>query len=140
MATGTEPEPPDDALPMPLSLIVVVYADRVLMVLDAGRGQWELPGGMREREETARQAAVRELAEETGIVAADLESAAVAGFALTRPARREYAAVYRLVLRAMPQLVADEEILDFQWRDPRLPLREDMSPLDVEIARQVMSR
>ena len=40
----------------------------------------------------------------------------------------------------MPQLVADEEIVNFQWRDPRLPLREDMSPLDVEIARQVMSR
>jgi 8-oxo-dGTP pyrophosphatase MutT (NUDIX family) len=55
------------------------------MVLDAVRGEWELPGGMRERDETPRQAAVRELAEETGIVAADLESAAVAGFSLTRP-------------------------------------------------------
>jgi 8-oxo-dGTP pyrophosphatase MutT (NUDIX family) len=122
---------------MPLSLIVVVCTGRVLMVLDAVRRQWELPGGMRDRDETARQAAVRELAEETSIVAADLEPAAVAGFSLTRPARREYAAVYRLVLRAMPQLAADDEVLDFRWWDPRSPLPEDMSPLDAEIARRV---
>lgn len=79
-AAGTEPESPDDAVPMPLSLVVAVYAGRVLMVLDAARGQWELRGGMRERAETPRQAAVRELAEETGIVAVNLEPAAVAGF------------------------------------------------------------
>jgi 8-oxo-dGTP diphosphatase len=137
-ATGTEPQSPEDAVPLPLSLIVVVCAGRVLMVLDAVRGQWELPGGMRERDETARQAAVRELAEETGIVTADLEPAAVAGFCLTRPARREYAAVYRLLLCAMPSLAADDEVLDFRWWDPRSPLPEDMSPLDAEIARRVM--
>ena len=124
---------------MPLSLIVAVCGGRVLMVLDAVRGQWELPGGMRERDETAWQAAVRELAEETGIVTADLEPAAVAGFSLTSPARREYAAVYRLVLRAMPLLAADDEVLDFRWWDPRSPLAEDMSPLDAEIARRVMA-
>jgi 8-oxo-dGTP diphosphatase len=136
-AAGTEPESPDDAVPMPLSLIVVVCVGRVLMVLNAVRREWELPGGMRERDETARQTAVRELAEETGIVAAGLESAAVAGFSLARPARREYAAVYRLVLRAVPQLTADDEVLDFQWWDPRSPLTEDVSPLDAEIARRV---
>jgi 8-oxo-dGTP diphosphatase len=56
---------------------------------------------------------------------------------LARPARREYAAVYRLVLRAMPQLVADDEVLDFRWWDPRSPLPGDMSPLDAEIGRRV---
>jgi 8-oxo-dGTP pyrophosphatase MutT (NUDIX family) len=30
---------------MPLSLIVVGCAGRILMVLDAARGEWELPGG-----------------------------------------------------------------------------------------------
>jgi hypothetical protein len=45
--TGTNWEYPDDSVSMPLSLIVVVCAGRVLMVLGAGRGQWELPGGMR---------------------------------------------------------------------------------------------
>ncbi|HZR50975.1 MAG TPA: NUDIX hydrolase [Streptosporangiaceae bacterium] len=136
-AAGADLESPDDAAPMPLSLIVVVCAGRVLMVLDAARGQWELPGGTREEDETARQAAVRELAEETGITVADLEPAAVAGFDLTRPARREYAAVYRLMPPAIPQLAADDEILDFRWWDPRSPLPVDMSPLDAEIGRRV---
>lgn len=136
--TGAEPESPDDRVPMPASLIVVVWAGRVLLVLDAVRRQWELPGGMREQGETARQAAVRELAEETGIVAAELASAAVAGFVLTRPARREYAAVYRLMLDAVPQLAGDDEVLDFRWWDPRSLPPEDMSPLDAEIARRVL--
>jgi hypothetical protein len=61
----------------------------------------------------------------------------VAGFVMTRPARREFAAVYRAMLPAVPQLVADDEVLDFRWWDPRSPLPEDMSPLDAEIARRV---
>jgi ADP-ribose pyrophosphatase YjhB (NUDIX family) len=58
----------------PLSLIVVIFAGEILMVLDRQRGQWELPGGIRERGESARQAAGPELAEETGMSAADLAS------------------------------------------------------------------
>jgi 8-oxo-dGTP pyrophosphatase MutT (NUDIX family) len=64
-------------LPMPASLIVVRFGDSVLMVFDGWRQQWELPGGMREPGETARQAAVRELAEETGIEAVNLDFVAV---------------------------------------------------------------
>jgi len=92
---------------------------------------------MREADETASQAAVRELAEETGIIAVDLELAAVAGFGLTCPARREYAAIFRLILPAIPRLAADDEILDFRWWDLRSPLPGDMSPLDAEIGRRV---
>lgn len=136
-AEGRELREPGDAIPMPASLIVVVCAGRLLMVLDAWRGQWELPGGMREGEETALQAAVRELAEETGITAEDLEPAAVAGFVLTNPVRREYAAVFRLVLPVVPPLAGDEEILDHRWWDPRSPVPDDMSPLDAEIGRCV---
>jgi len=49
----------DDAAPLAFALIVVTVGGRVLMVFDRDRGQWELPGGMLDPGETARQAAVR---------------------------------------------------------------------------------
>jgi 8-oxo-dGTP diphosphatase len=133
-------------LPMPLSLVVVTLGEAatgtVLMMLDAWRRQWELPGGTREGGETARQTAVRELGEETGIWAADLAFAAVAEFELGRPGcrRREYAAVYRTALADAPVLTTNDEALDFRWWHPRSSPGEDMSPLDAEIARRVASR
>lgn len=137
-ADESELEIVDDRIPMPLSLIVVTLADTVLMVLNDQRGQWELPGGMRERGETARQAAARELAEETGIWTTDLGFAAVVEFDLRQPARREYAAVYRAELHVGPRLVVNDEALDFRWWDLHSSLSEDMSPLDAEIGRRVI--
>ena len=126
----------DDRVPMPASLIVVTFAGRVLMVFDRWRKQWELPGGMLAPGETARQAAVRELAEETGISTTDLDFTAVVEFELQRPTRREYAAVYRTVLQVKPRLVVNDEISDFRWWDPSSPVGGNMSPLDAEIGRR----
>lgn len=122
---------------MPASLVVVVYADAVLMMFDSWRKEWELPGGMREQGETARQAAVRELREETGIHGVDVTFAAVAEFDLTKPVRRELLAVYRVALRSVPRLVVNDEALDFRWWRPSEPVSDGMSPLDAEIARRV---
>lgn len=130
----------DDRIPMPSSLIVVTLAGRLLMVHDRWRAQWELPGGMLAPGETARQAAVRELAEETGVSTTDLDFTAVVEFEPQRPTRREYAAVYRTVLQVRPQLVVNDEVSDFQWWDPRSPLSDDMSPLDAEIGRRVIEK
>lgn len=46
----------------PASVVVVSHGDDVLMMFNRWRQQWELPGGMREQGETARQAAVRNYA------------------------------------------------------------------------------
>lgn len=50
--------------------IVVWRDDAVLLVRRASpprKGQWSIPGGMQELGETARQAGIREVAEETGL-------------------------------------------------------------------------
>jgi 8-oxo-dGTP diphosphatase len=126
-----------EQVPLPASVVVAVHADAVLMMFDSRRRQWELPGGMREQGETARQAAVRELCEETGIHVVDLTFAAVAEFDLTKPARRELLAVYRVELQAVPRLVVNDEATAFRWWRPSDPLTDGMSPLDAEIARRV---
>lgn len=120
------------------SLIVVWFTDSVLMVFDGWRQRWELPGGMPEPGETARRAAIRELHEEAGIEAVALDFAAVAEVDLRRPNRREYVAVYRSDLHAAPHLVINDEALAFVWWDPQASAMDQMSPIDAEIARQVI--
>jgi len=127
-----------EQIAVPASLVVVVHADVVLMMFDSWRKQWELPGGMREQGETARQAAVRELREETGIHMVDLTFAAVAEFDLVKPVRRELLAVYQVRLRDVPRLVVNDEALGFRWWRPSEPVSDDMSPLDAEIAMRVL--
>lgn len=128
----------DKRIPLPMSLVVVVLAGRVLMVFDRWRRQWELPGGMLEPGESARQAAERELAEETGIWSTDLDFAAVVRFDLARPDRQEYGAIYRTMLHEPPQLIVNDEVSDFHWWDPCSPVSHGMSPLDAEITRRVI--
>jgi 8-oxo-dGTP pyrophosphatase MutT (NUDIX family) len=128
-----------ERVPVPLSLVVVVLGDAVLLVFDRHRRRWELPGGTREAGETPGAAAVRELAEETGVRTTDLVFAAVVEFDLRQPSRHEGAAVYRTDLPAPPRLLGDDEIGGFRWWDPRVPPGKDVHPFDAEIARRVVS-
>jgi 8-oxo-dGTP pyrophosphatase MutT (NUDIX family) len=130
----------DSRVPLAASFIVVLFNSSILMIFDRWRRQWELPGGTREEGETARQAAMRELAEETGIEAVELDFAAIAELDLRSPTRREYAAVYRTELRAAPRLVVNNEVADFCWWDPHWPLGDDMNLLDAEIGRRVVEQ
>jgi 8-oxo-dGTP diphosphatase len=107
-------------------------------MFDGRRRQWELPGGMREPGETARQAAVRELREETGIDVTGLAFVLVAEVDLTKPRRRELLAVFQVRLRTVPRLIVNDEALDFRWWPPSEAVAENMSPLDAEIARRVV--
>jgi ADP-ribose pyrophosphatase YjhB (NUDIX family) len=51
-----------------VATVVVLRGDRLLLVNQPSAGVLALPGGKLERGESARQAAARELGEETGIV------------------------------------------------------------------------
>lgn len=114
-----EARPPDDA-PLPLSLVVLWSHDRLLLVFNRHRQVWELPGGMIDAGETPRQAAVRELREETGFHVSRLSFSGYAEYLLGPERRTEYAAVYLafyLTGGAVPgdAFTPNDEIEDIVW-------------------------
>ncbi|RKF22822.1 NUDIX domain-containing protein [Micromonospora globbae] len=122
--------------PLPLSLVAWWHGERLLLVFNRYRQQWELPGGMIDPGETPRQAAVRELREETGYELEQLTFAGYALFALGAEQRPEYAAVF--TTNAMPRgdgFTPTEEIGGMCWWDGMRPLAGRVQTLDVLIGR-----
>jgi 8-oxo-dGTP pyrophosphatase MutT (NUDIX family) len=115
---GAEDEVPEDA-PLPLALVALWCGGKVMLVFDRYRGEWELPGGTIEDRETPRQAAVRELVEETGQVAdGGLEFAGFAGFRLGSERRAEYGALFTGHTETVRAFAATSEIADLLWWSP----------------------
>lgn len=119
---------------MACSLVVVRLGLEVLLVFDRWREQWELPGGGVENGETAREAAVRELAEETGIAGVPVVFRAVAHFDLTDPPRREQGAIYAVTLQEPPEPRVNDEISAFRWWRPGSPPPPHLNPIDAALA------
>ena len=70
--TGEADAPPDRPVQRPVVGVgVVVWKDGRVLLIRRGkspmRGRWSLPGGRQELGETVREAAVREVREETGL-------------------------------------------------------------------------
>lgn len=111
---------PEDAPPTDHELTYVLVALRhrelLLMVRERTRDCWELPGGGIDPGETPRQAAVRELREETGhrLDPADLRFAGFARTALPNRAVR-YGAVYTAVTDDPREFVPNDEIVATHW-------------------------
>ena len=122
--------------PMPMALTALWHRDEVVMVYDRFRGQWELPGGLLEPGESPRQAAVRELAEESGQVSGTpLQFVGYAGFLLGSAQRAEYGALFTGRALRRRDFEADREIEAMRWWDLSAPLPGGVSGLDVYLAR-----
>ncbi|MFD7136480.1 NUDIX hydrolase [Streptomyces sp. NPDC059894] len=132
---GAEGTPPGDA-PLPAALVAVWHADRVLMVFDRFRQGWELPGGRIEEGETPRQAATRELLEESGQEPdGPLRFIGYAGFVLAPDRRAEYAALFAGRATSPRDFQPNEEIAAVRWWDLREALPARVQLLDAHLAR-----
>lgn len=128
----------DAHLPLPLALVVARRGASTLLVLNRWRQEWELPGGMIDDGESPREAALRELVEETGGSATALEYCGVATFRLMPDHRLERAAVYATELTGTAPFEPNDEIERIGWWD-----EEEMSTppgLDPAIARLLVAQ
>ncbi|MET8831106.1 NUDIX hydrolase [Streptomyces sp. NPDC004610] len=119
-----ESEPPADA-PLPLALVALWQADRVLLVLHRVRRAWELPGGLIDPGESPREAAVRELWEESGQrPAGALRFTGYARFVLAPEGRTEYGALFTGEAAQNPpgMFRPNVETMAVHWWDVREPL------------------
>lgn len=102
------------------AVILATCDDRLLLVqshrLAAGRTMWELPRGMGERDETATETALRELAEETGMHGAEVKQL---GTYITDTSLfpQPVAVVACTVASSAPRTSTDGEITAERWAD-----------------------
>jgi 8-oxo-dGTP diphosphatase len=98
------------------ALVAIWYKDQVLLVETSYRQNWGLPGGGIAGGETVRQAAVRELAEELGLVVQPEELLNPWTISERGLGGLNTVTIYELEARELPKLVIDGlEIVACHW-------------------------
>jgi protein-L-isoaspartate(D-aspartate) O-methyltransferase len=118
------------------SMVVVRWDRQVLFGFNVTRAQWELPGGSLETGESSYDAAVRELAEESGIQATRVSLVGRAVCTLVGTTTTYVADVFTTVLDTAPELIESDELHSFVWWDPANDEWEGLSRVDAEIVRR----
>ncbi|WP_155338502.1 NUDIX hydrolase [Acrocarpospora corrugata] len=123
-------------VPLPASLVAVWSGASLLLVFDNARREWELPGGRIDPGESPREAAVRELREESGEEISDLSFAGHAQFRLGAERRIEYAAIFAAeIARPTGVFVPGAEISACCWWDEMMtPPPGFVQPMDLTLA------
>lgn len=123
---------------VPAALAVLIRGGKVLLVRRRNppdAGLWGYPGGRIEPGETAFQAAIRELAEETGILAKPLEQIDSLEI-LVRDAAGAVAFHYRMAAIRCQYIsgraVASDDATEAAWVDPQMVLEQQL-PLSRDV-------
>lgn len=125
-----------DRFPVPLTFaaLVITHQDGVLFVYNAYRGEWELPAGLIEPDETPHQAAIRELYEEAGQVVDSLDYAGIALLNLAKANIHELGAIYTGTLTTLQPFIANTETDRLMFWNPSQPSVEYVNELGLKLA------
>jgi 8-oxo-dGTP diphosphatase len=123
----------DPSVPLTASLVVLWCGGKCLMVLNRYRQAWELPGGMLDPGESPREAAIRELEEESGQLPDILDFAGVAQVRVPPDHRLEFLAIYRGQIASPRPFTPNDEMSHSAWWTPGEKLT-DLLPIDAALA------
>lgn len=124
--------PAEDAhIPLTFTLVVAQYQERYLLIFDAIRDQWEIPGGGIEHGETPHDCARRELFEESSQIAEQLSFRGLFKFRMQD--KTEYGALYSTVLSEIRPFAPNAEAQRMTLRKPDDPLEEHVSILSTAL-------
>jgi len=126
----------ETAIPMPLALVVARCQGKILFIFNQWRNSWELPGGMIEQGELPHEAAIRELAEESGQRVPLVHYAGWMKFRLKPDDRLELGVLYRCELERLQSFVANTESSKMILWDLQTPLAGDVSEIDLYLAKR----
>lgn len=104
----TEEELPQSAQ-LAGSYATVLTGEKLLMVHNRQRGQWEMPAGKRESNETPKECAIRELLEETGQGVADMELLGILKSQNTEMGLVKFNPVYFALMDCLQPFLKNEE-------------------------------
>lgn len=100
---------PDAWTPITHALIVATHEGKTLLLLNTWKKTWELPGGVREPNESPRQCALRELSEETNQVVSDVTFRGIMEFRLQPDGRTEFGALFCGIITDPRPFISDGE-------------------------------
>lgn len=106
-----EPVVPDTDRNVPLTFAIVAarYQERLLLLFTHERNNWEMPGGGIEVDEAPQACAARELFEETGQVADQIDFKGLFKLRFQPDHRLEYGALFTATLGEMRPFIANAE-------------------------------
>lgn len=134
IAVESAPRPDHDTVPLTGALVVVTGPQGLLLVHDVWRGQWELAGGGVEPGETSEQAALREVAEESGQHLTSCRRVGSATFRLAAAGVVERADLFCGVVEDVEAFEPSAEIDAIRWWDG-VTRAEEVGAIDVALLR-----
>jgi 8-oxo-dGTP diphosphatase len=114
-----------EAVMLTADIVVLAPVDGELCVLVVKRanepfkGSWALPGGKVDRGETSREAAHRELKEETGVTVPNLNPVGVYDRPDRDPRGRFVSVAFSAVLMSAPEAIAGDDAVEVSWQPIR---------------------